>query len=324
MRFRLIALAGAVALCATTAGANTFNFGSLSFTGSGGVQSGNAADASASHTASVNNGANDNVASANVRGQVSADEGLATNPDVVVDLTVQYDIPYTVTRTVTVSGNNATFPIQTIIFNANWSGAVAKDNSQATGGLGNAVAFNASFQSLGGLFAAASYTGGSQIGGGGLAVSNINRTTPDPSYGTSVNFSGSAVGEISFAAQIPADYRAWSDLLVPYGTTSPGSYTQSFTDTLRVTFRLRAESRASGSVSTTGGEAIACFGQTSPLGSFALDGAGGINCGTGFDINGSVTTGSPQVVQVIPEPATALLIGGALAGLAAFGARKRK
>lgn len=322
MRFRLVALAAAVALSATTAGANTLNFGGPV---NGSVLSQNdgvAADKSSSHTASVNNGANDSTASANVRGQVSADEGLATNTDVAVDLTVQYDIPYTVTRTVTVSGNNASFPIQTISFNVNWSGEVSKDNSQATGGLGNAVAFNASFSSLGGLFTATIYTGASQLGGGGLARTVVNRTTPDPSYGTSVNFSGPAVGEITLAAQIPTNYRGWSDLLVPYGTTSPGSYTQSFTDTLRVSFRLRAESRASGSVSTTGGEAIACFGQTSPLGSFALDNAA--NCGSGFDINGSVSTGSSQVVQVIPEPTTALLIGGALAGLAAFGARKRK
>lgn len=322
MRFRLIALASAVALSATAAGANTLNFGTLT-NGSVISLTGNAADVSGTTAASVNNGANDNTASANVRGQASGDEGLATNPDVVADVLVQYDIPYTVTRVVSVSGDNATFPIQTITFNANWSGSVAKDNSQVTGGLGQAVAFTATLSSLTGKFTAVNYAGASQLGGGGLAATNINATVPDPSYGTSVNFSGPAVGEITLVAQIPTDYRAWSDLLAPQPTTN-GSYTQSFSDTLRVSFRLRAESRASGSVSTTGGEAIACFGQGSTLGSFALDNNGSVNCGTGFDITASVAQSGSQVVQVVPEPATALLIGGALAGLAAFGSRKRK
>ncbi len=233
---------------------------------------------------------------------------------------MSYDIPYTVTRTVSVSGNDGTFPIQTITFNVNWSGEVSKDNSQTTGGLGNAVAFNASFQSLGGLFLSTSYTGASQLGGGGLARTVVNRTVPDPTYGTSVNFSGPAVGEITLIGQIPTDYRAWSDMLAPQPTTA-GNYTQSFTDTLRVTFRLRTESRPSGSVSTTGGEALACFGQTSPLGSFALDNAA--NCGTGFDITGTTTVGSNSVVQIVPEPSTILLVGGAIAGLAFAGMRKR-
>jgi hypothetical protein len=320
MRFRLIALAGAGLLLAGTAGANTLNFGTLGNLTTCST-SGNAGDRSCTSTASVTNGANDNTASANVRGQSSADQALTTDPTAIADITVSYDIPYTVTRTVSVSGLNATFPIQTITFNANWSGEVSKDNSQVAGGLGNAVAFSASFQSLGGLFTTASYTGASQLGGGGLARTSVVRTVPDPTYGTSVNFSGPAVGEITLAAQIPTNYRAWSDLLVPYGTTSPGSYTQSFTDTLRVTFRLRTESRASGSVSTTGGEALACFGQASPLGSFTLDNAA--SCGTGFDINASTAVTGSTVLQIIPEPSTVLLIGSALVGLAAFGARKR-
>jgi len=87
-----------------------------------------------------------------------------------------------------------------------------------------------------------------------------------------------------------------------------------------VTFRLRAESRPSGSVSTTGGEALACAGQTSPLGSFDLDNAA--NCGSGFTVTATVTQ-IGTTSELVPEPGTVILIGSGLAGLVAFGARRK-
>jgi len=330
MRFRLLPLALGALLLGGTAQANTISFGAMNSGGTSCSQSGNSGDRSCSHTGSVNNGALDNVASANVRGQASADHGITTNPTAIADITIVYDIPYTVTRTVSWSGGgpgviNLSVPTQQITFNVNWSGEVAKDNSQVGGGLGQARAFDASFQSLGGLFSTTNYAGASQTGGGGLARTTVNRTTPDPSFNAGVNFSGAAVGEISFAFEIPTDYRAWTDLLPPtaFDYTVPGSVTQTFTDTLRVSFRLRAESRPSGSISTTGGEAIACFGQTSSLGSFALDNGG--NCGSGFDINATTTvTGTALLANLlaVPEPSTLVLLGAALAGLATFGRRR--
>ena len=87
-----------------------------------------------------------------------------------------------------------------------------------------------------------------------------------------------------------------------------------------MTFRLRAESRPSGSVSTTGGEALACAGQVSPLGGFDLDNAA--NCGSGFTIAASVSqTGTTSAL--IPEPATLVLVGSGIAGLVAFGAHRK-
>ena len=123
-----------------------------------------------------------------------------------------------------------------------------------------------------------------------------------------------------------ATYTSVTDLdgsVFPFPTgwnSTVHSGTQSFTDTLTISFRLRAESRASGSVSTTGGEAIACAGQFSPLGGFVTDNASA--CGTGLTIAASVAeTGTTSAL--VPEPGTLMLIGSGLAGLVAFGARRR-
>ena len=73
------------------------------------------------------------------------------------------------------------------------------------------------------------------------------------------------------------------------------------------------------------GEAIACFGQTSPLGGFVLDNNAAVNCGSGMTVNASSTVTGFSAIQVaIPEPATLGLLGGALAGLVWAGTRKRK
>jgi hypothetical protein len=217
-------------------------------------------------------------------------------------------------------------PTQQITLNLNFSGEVSKDNSQVAGGLGQALLDVNALNVSSARFGAVSFGSDiSQTGGGGLARSPFNFTVPDISGTAGRQFDGTA-GEISLVAQIPTNYRDWTDLFTPnlyptYNWNSTSySGTQSFTDTLTVTFRLRAESRASGSVSTTGGEALACAGQRSPLGSFDLDNAA--NCGSGFTINANVTqTGTTSAL--IPEPSTVLLVASGLAGLVAFGARRR-
>jgi hypothetical protein len=329
MRLLGTALAALALAVPASVHANTINFGALNSGATSCSLAGNAADRSCTHTGSVTNGANDNFASANIRGQASADHGLTTNATAIADITVSYDIPYTVTRTLTINDVPpgpaiASVPIQTIQFDITFSGSADKDNSQVGGGLGQATVFTASFQSLGGLFGTTNYTGASVTGGGGLARNPFTRTTPDPSYVTSANFSGAAVGEISFVFQIPTDYRMWTDDLSPFAldyVNGPQQVTQSFTDTLRVTFRLRAESRPSGSVSTTGGEALACAGQTSPLGGFDLDNAA--NCGSGLTINASSTVSSTANVQIAPEPSMIGLLGLGALGLAWMGRRRR-
>jgi hypothetical protein len=332
MRFLVTALAALAAAAPAAVQANTINFGSINSAATSCSLAGNSADRSCTHTGSVTNGANDNTASANVRGQASADHGLTTNATAIADMTVTYDIPYTVTRTISVNDVPpgpalASVPIQTISLDITFSGSAAKDNSQLGGGLGQATVFTASVQSLTSKFTTTNYTGAAQTGGGGLAATNFTRTSPDPSYATSANFSGPALGEISFLFEIPTDYRMWTDELTPQAldyVNGPHNVTQSFTDTLRVSFRLRAESRPSGSVSTTGGEALACAGQTSPLGGFDLDNNAAVNCGSGMTLNALTSVTGTQNVQIAPEPATLGLMGLAMLGLAWVGYRSRR
>jgi hypothetical protein len=333
MRLALLGLSVSLLLLGSSAQANTINFGTPTFTGSCSV-AGNAADRSCTNTASVTNGANDATASANFRGQASADHGVTTNPTAIADITVSYTVPITITRTVsvqripTMNGPDVllTIPNQQITLDLSFTGQVSKDNSQATGGLGQAVSFNTSVSSA--RFGAVNLaTAASQLGGGGLARTNLNATSPDITGNLGRNASGPGAGEISFAFQIPADYRDWDDFNAPWAIQydqipafGSVNFTQTITDTLTISFRLRAESRPSGSVSVTGGEAIACAGQNSPLGGFDLDDAG--NCGSGLTVNASVTqTGTTS--EAVPEPGTLGLIGLGLAAVAALGSRRR-
>ena len=119
-----------------------------------------------------------------VDGQASADHGLTTNSTAIADLTVSYDIPYTVTRTATVSTtgtNSVSFETFDVDFSFIYDHNTAHDNSQVGGGLANALANGASVTSLGGLFSAYS-PGGSSSGGGGIET------------GASISYSMSTTG----------------------------------------------------------------------------------------------------------------------------------
>ncbi|HKJ24872.1 MAG TPA: PEP-CTERM sorting domain-containing protein, partial [Myxococcota bacterium] len=201
-------------------------------------------------------------------------------------------------------------------------------NSQTGGGLANATAYTAQLSDPGtanNVFGTANYAGSSNGGGGGPSYSPFNTTSPDPTATLTAAYQGN-VGEINAYAGVPTDFRLWSDSVAPYangGAFPVGSFiTQTYSDVIRVSFRLRAESRPSGSVSTTGGEALACAGQTSPLGGFNLDDGGG-NCGSGFSLTASLLqTGTYNFM--VPEPATAALLGGSVLGLVWMVRRSRQ
>ena len=322
------ALGTGLLLASAPAWSNTINFGSFT-NNSSCTLAGNGADRSCTTSSSVSNGANDNQASVNVRGQASADHGLTTNPTAVADLTVSYSVPYTVTRTVNIvpqagpAPELLVIPTQVISFDLLFSGEVSKDNSQVGGGLGQALLDTLSVTVSTGLFGS-SLMGGdiSQTGGGGLSRTPFNRNSIVNGV-TGRNFSGPGVGEISFAFEIPTDYQDWEDNVPPAAINYlvPSSHTQSITDTLTISFRLRAESRPSGSISTTGGEALACAGLTSPLSAFDLDNAA--SCGSGLTVFAdTIVTGSTS--EAVPEPGSLVLLGLGVAGLAFFGARRRR
>jgi hypothetical protein len=315
VRAGLLGLAAAGLLQTSPALANTFAFGATSLFSSVTNESvGGGSDQATSQSSSSTS------STANFRAQASADTATS---DARRDQTYTWRVPYTITRTVGLvptppAPAQLVVPIQTVNFSISFSGAVGVSEF---GGYEGAQIFNGiSVTSLGGLFSAVTYNGAERNNSDGTTAINGGPTAR--SYGTSVNFSGAALGEISLAAQIPTDMRVWQDFSSPFAadySNGSSSWVQSFTDTLEVSFRVRAVSRTSGSISTTAGEAIACAGLNSNLGAFSFS----PNCGSGLTVTGSVAASPPTTLVNVPEPTTLVLLGGALTALALAGSRRR-
>ena len=259
------------------------------------------------------------AAIANFRAQASAD--ALTSP-AIADVQYVWDLPYTVTRNVSISAccpgaAEATVPIQGVYLGITFSGAVGVDEF---GGDEAAEIFaGISVVSLGARLSAVSLAGG--------ARSNSDGVTPVTGSGvtgflTTVNFQdGLDAGEVSVL--LPSDYRAWQDQLPPAAIdySLPQTLVQSFTDTLRVSFRVRAVSRPSGSVSTTAGESIACAGLQSGLDDFDLV----PNCGSGLTLSGAVGEfGAETLLVSVPEPGTLALCATALGAIGFWRRRARE
>jgi hypothetical protein len=307
-----LVLLASLTLLAASAHATTFSFGAavfrpdLSVDASSGDSDDQASSQYSLATASV----------ANFRAQASAD--TLVSDDAIADVSFVWDVPYTVTRNVTLSGCctgafEATFPLQVVYFGINFSGAAAV--SQFGGDEVAEIVSGISVLSLGSWIAPVSLAGGSR--------SNSDGSTPvtglaAADFLTAVDHAGPAASEVAFAP--PADYRAWQDDLAPYALDYGTEQTvvQSFTDTLRVSFRLRAVSRPSGTISTTAGEAMACAGLQSTLDNFSLL----PNCGSGLSIFGAVADFAEETVVVaVPEPGTLVL---AALGAAGIGTGRRR
>jgi hypothetical protein len=269
------------------------------------------------------------AASANFRGQASADI-FSPIPigDAAADVQLVWDVPYTLTRNVAVAGGMATFPLQTVNFTITFSGAVAVSEfpEELGGGFEGAQIFdhdavNSPFSvtSLGGLFSTMTFLGDSRAESDGATT--VSSSDSD-SYDTSVNFPPPAMTAGEVNAAVPVDYREWADFEFPFALdySQPQVVVQSFTDTLRVSYRLRAESTTPGFFDVTAGEAMACAGLLSTLSFFDLNDT--TNCGSGLTIAGAVGQFDTQSM-LIPEPSTLLLSLLGLGGLAAFQRRRR-
>jgi hypothetical protein len=305
-----LSLLSCLASWSDPAQANTFSFGSTVWRSDLSVDtsSGEAEDQSTTQFSIAT------AFSANFRAQASAD--IDSFEEAEADVLYVWDVPYTITRNVSVTAccpgiHEATFPLQEVVFGITFSGAVGVDEF---GGDEAAQIFDGiTVESVGGLFADVVFNGASRANSDGATL--VSGSDAE-GYLTTVDFSGPGAGEVVFA--VPTDYRSWQDSLPPYGVANgynaPNVIVQSFTDTLRVSYRVRAQSLGDFS---TGGEAIACAGLQSELDPFDL----APNCGNGLTISGAVGVFDSEVVP-IPEPGTLLLLGAGLGGLSILQRRR--
>lgn len=266
-----------------------------------------------------------------IRGQASANSnvtGAAT-----ADTTITYNIPYSVSRNVSVTPGPGGAVASVEAFDLDFSGIyrsllITNDDILQVGGTQSARAFNASITSLGGFFSTISMAGHSLSGdntfGNTLQNGGVETFTPG------LNASGLRRSEADTDAQgLPIDFRVWDDFLGPQAQdySQPFKFTQTFDDVLSLSFRLHADSRASGLFSADGGSAIACAGLGSAFGGNILNGVVDTGCTGlyGLFMGVEITSqGTYQtVVGAVPVPAAVWLFGSGLLGLIGVARRKK-
>lgn len=143
----------------------------------------------------------------------------------------------------------------------------------------------------------------------------VRVTTPPRELTYVRDFVDPGAVEIDSPGQIPAGFALWKDFEPPFALdySEPAEFQQTLSDVMRVSFRLRAESRASGSISTNGGEAMACIGRESERPFFTLNDA--VECRDDLQIRvtANVVGIVTQDVSNVPEAA------GSVAGVTALG-----
>jgi len=237
-------------------------------------------------------------ATARVTGEASARHAASGNA-ASIELIASETFPLSITRTISFADGVAFVPILDITIDVLYDGVVAASLYGAD--LFGAIAGDAQLDSE--LFGLTNPLPG-------VALVNDGTEVPFSSSDflsdvAAANFSGPSAGEIDDLAEIPEDFRMWEDRLPPFASDfASGSLEQTIVDSLTVSFRLRAESRPLGSVST-GGEAIACAGQLSDLIDFTVPVAG---CGEGVVVQVRAVEIGTQQVQLTPEPG--VVVGG--------------
>jgi hypothetical protein len=181
----------------------------------------------------------------------------------VADLRVIYDIPYSLSRDVTVvplaDGAAARVERVSIRFDVDYIVLLkAIPDLAQIGGVQSAQAFSASVRSLGGYF-------GDSIPGASVSGSQLDLVDGrlQMTFTPGLNESGPRASEAETdSLGLPADFRAWEDSESPSQAdySQPFTFTQTFDDVLRVSFRMLADSQRSGFLSVNGGGATACAG----------------------------------------------------------------
>lgn len=144
----------------------------------------------------------------------------------------------------------------------------------------------------------------------------VMRITTPPGQRTYLrDFPDPDAAEIDSPGQIPTGFALWQDFEPPFALDyrQPAEFEQTFSDVLRVSFRLRAESRPSGSISTNGGEAMACVGRESDRSFFTLNDDVECHKDVQIRVNANVVGVVTQDVSNVPE------VAGSAAGVTALG-----